>query len=408
MSRKIVIIIPDGCADLPVASLGGKTPLQVAEVPGMDEIACRGVVGRSDNVPARYTPGSEVANMSLFGYDPDLYFTGRAPIEAAAQGIQLGAHDWAIRCNLVTIRDQIMVDFTADHASNEEARALLHSLQQTIAGPELQFVPGVSYRNLLLYRGRPDSPSPFSTDTRTTAPHDLTDLSVQDDYPRGPGSDWLCRLMDQSTRIFAEHPVNAARQKANPEAKLVSNIWLWGLGGAPNLPSFHSRFGVRGVMITAVDLLRGLAALIGWDRLEVEGATGYLDTNYAGKGQAAIAALRDYDVVCVHVEATDEASHEGRVDEKIKALEAIDRHIVQPVHQALQAYTDYRILVMPDHPTPVSTKKHAHGMVPFAVCGDGIPPDSSLTYDEDVARHSSIAFPAGHELMDVLVGGKFH
>jgi 2,3-bisphosphoglycerate-independent phosphoglycerate mutase len=232
-------------------------------------------------------------------------------------------------------------------------------------------------------------------------------MTVENDYPRGPGSDILCSLMDQSVSIFANHPVNIARQKKNPDAKLVSNIWLWGLGGSPKLPSFESRFGQRGVMITAVDLLRGLAALVGWDRIEVEGATGYLDTNYVGKGQAAIAALEDYDVVCVHVEATDEASHEGRVDEKVKALESIDKHIVQPVFEALKKYEDYRILVMPDHPTPVSTKKHSHGMVPFAACGSGIVADQFSTYDEIAASESKIVFPAGHELMEILMRGKF-
>ena len=407
MARKTVIIIPDGCADYPVDSLNGQTPLQAANIPAMDMIAKLGVIGQSNNVPPQYTPGSEVANMSLFGYNPDEFFTGRAPIEAAAQGIQLGPNDFAIRCNLVTIRDQIMVDFTADHVSNEDGRELLKSLQEKIAPAGFQFVPGVSYRNLLIYRGQPDQAALFSKDTRTTAPHDLTDMSVENDYPRGPGSDLLCTLMDQSVSIFADHPVNIERKKKNPDAKLVSNIWLWGLGGSPKLPSFASRFGQRGVMITAVDLLRGLATLVGWDRVEVEGATGYLDTNYIGKGQAAIAALEDYDVVCVHIEATDEASHEGRVDEKVKALESIDKHIVQPVFDALQKYDDYRILVMPDHPTPVSTKKHSHGMIPFAVCGSRIVPDQYTTYDEVSASESKIAFPAGHDLMEILMRGKF-
>jgi 2,3-bisphosphoglycerate-independent phosphoglycerate mutase len=410
MSRKIVIVIPDGCADHPVESLGGKTSLQAANLPGMDAIARAGIVGRSDNVPAKYTPGSEVANMSLLGYDPDVYFTGRAPIEAAAQGIDLGPDDWAIRCNLVTIQDQIMVDFTADHVSNDEARALLKTAQEHLGSGQLEFVPGVSYRNLLIYRGSAGDLSsssipPYSRETRTTAPHDLTDMNVQDDFPRGPGSDILSRLMDESVSIFSNHPVNQARAAAN--RRLVTNLWLWGLGGTPKLPSFASRFGMQGAMITAVDLLRGLAALVGWDRIEVEGATGYLDTNYAGKGQAAIEALKKYDIVCVHIEAPDEASHEGRVDEKIKALEAIDKHIVVPVHEALRSYGDYRILVMPDHPTPVTTKKHSHGMVPLAVCGSEISPDGANAYDEMVAAASSIEFPSGWKLMETLVKGKF-
>jgi 2,3-bisphosphoglycerate-independent phosphoglycerate mutase len=403
---KWVIIIPDGCADTPVESLGGKTPLQAARVPAMDEIAKLGVVGQSDNVPLHFPAGSEVANMTLFGYDPNLFFTGRAPIEAAAQGIKLGPHDWAVRCNLVTVQDQTMVDFTADHISNEEAAALLRSAQEVLGNEFLEFVPGVSYRNLLLYRGKEGVPSPFSKDTRTSAPHDLTDGTVIHDFPRGPGCDLLCDLMARSEPLFANHPVNAARLALG--LRPATTLWLWGLGKTPQLTSFESLYGLRGAMITAVDLLRGLAALIGWDRIEVNGATGYLDTNYAGKGAAAIEALKTYDVVCVHIEATDEASHEGRVDEKIKALEAIDRDIVAPIHAALKQYGDYRILVMPDHPTPVSTKKHSHGWVPFAACGKGIPQDASVTYDEVAASGSKHSLSNGWELMPKWLKGDWN
>ena len=400
---KWVIIIPDGCADYPVDSLGGKTPMQQANIPAMDEIAQLGLVGRSDNVPLHFPAGSEVANMSLLGYDPNHYFTGRAPIEAAAQGIELGPNDWAIRCNLVTVQNQVMVDFTADHISNAESIQLLRTAQERLGSECLEFCPGVSYRNLLIYRGKPGVPSPFSIDSRTSAPHDLTDGTVLDDYPKGPGCDLLCNWMEQSVALFADHPVNLARV-ANGK-RPATNLWLWGLGKTPHLESFESRFGVRGAMITAVDLLRGLAALIGWDRIEVAGATGYLDTNYAGKGLAAIEALKTHDIVCVHVEATDEASHEGRVDEKVKALEAIDRHIVGPIHQALKQNGEYRILVLPDHATPVSTKKHAHGWVPFAACGNGISQDSSLTYDEVSAANSGLSFQHGWELIPRLMRG---
>lgn len=401
---KWVIIIPDGCADYPLESLGGKTPLQFANTPAMDEIARMGLVGQSDNVPLHFPAGSEVANMSLLGYDPNQFFTGRAPIEAAAQGIVLGPDDWAIRCNLVTVENQIMVDFTADHISNAEAAELLRAMQEKGEDSTLEFVPGVSYRNLLIYRGRPGTPSPFSSDTRTTAPHDLTDESVIDDFARGPGCDLLCHLMAESEPLLADHPVNKARVQQGKRP--ATTLWLWGLGKTPQLASFESKFGVRGAMITAVDLLRGLAALVGWDRIEVEGATGYLDTNYAGKGAAAIGTLKTHDVVCVHVEATDEASHEGRVDEKVKALEAIDRHIVGPIHQALQKQGEYRIFVMPDHPTPVSTKKHSHGWVPFTACGTGITKDGSTTYDELSAEKSGLRFKHGWELIPKFINGE--
>lgn len=355
---KYAIIIPDGCADEPQESLGGKTPLQAADVPNMDAIAIAGVVGRANNVPASLPPGSDVANLSLLGYDPMAHFTGRAPLEAAAQGIALGADDWAIRCNLVTVENQTMRDFTAGHISTEEATQLLATAQERLGNDRLQFMPGVSYRNLLIYRGA-GRPAPFSRDTRATPPHDLTDKSVLDDYPRGPGGELLNHLMSDSVALFADHPVNKARQKAG---KLpATNVWLWGLGRTPALEPFAKVYGKRGVMITAVDLLRGLAALVGWERLEVPGATGYLDTDYAAKGRYAIDALKTTDIVCVHVEATDEASHEGRCDAKIKALEEIDAKIVGPLHAALKAQGEYRILVSPDHPTPLRTKTHSHG-----------------------------------------------
>ncbi len=397
---KYAIIIPDGCADEPQASLGGKTPLQAARVPNMDRIAAAGVVGRANHVPESLPAGSDVANLSLFGYDPLVHFTGRAPLEAAAQGIPLGPEDWAIRCNLVTVENQTMRSFTADHISTEEATGLLQTVQQHLGGQRLEFIPGVSYRNLLIYRGQGE-PAPFSRDTRATPPHDLTDKSVLDDYPRGLGSDLLHQLMCDSVDLFADHPINAARQK---QGRLpATNVWLWGLGRAPALPSFEATHGKRGVMITAVDLLRGLAALMGWKRLEVPGATGYTDTDYAAKGRYAIQALADTDIVCVHVEATDEASHEGKADSKVQALEEIDRHIVGPLHAALQQQGEYRILVSPDHPTFLRTKTHSHGFVPFALCGAGISPDAQTTYDEAAAAAGNLAFPAGWKLMQHFI-----
>lgn len=398
---KYAIIIPDGCADEPQDSLGGKTPLEAAAIPAMDEIARLGVVGRANHVPASLPPGSDVANLSLLGYNPLEHFTGRAPLEAAAQGIELGPDDWAIRCNLVTVENQSMRDFTAGHISTDEARELLATAQEKLGSDVLQFVPGVSYRNLLLYRGA-KSKAPFSTDTRATPPHDLTDKSVLDDYPRGPGSALLNKLMSDSVALFADHPVNVRRRAQD---KLpATNVWLWGLGRTPKLAPFREIYGLGGAMITAVDLLRGLAALIGWKRIEVPGATGYTDTDYAAKGRYAVEALKENDIVCVHVEATDEASHEGDAAAKIKALEEIDRHIVAPVHAALKQLGDYRILVTPDHPTPLRTKTHSHGAVPLAIAGKGIAPDEFTTYDDPTAARSKLAFDEGWRMMRHFVG----
>jgi 2,3-bisphosphoglycerate-independent phosphoglycerate mutase len=367
----------------------------------MDALAAAGVVGRANHVPAHLPPGSDVANLSLLGYNPNQYFTGRAPLEAAAQGIQLAAGDCAIRCNLVTIEDQTMRDFTADHISSEEAAELLTTLQAQLGSARLEFVPGVSYRNLLIYRSEGE-PAPFTADTRATPPHDLTDKSVLDDYPRGPGSTFLNHLMTESIAIFADHPVNVRRRK---QGRLpATNVWLWGQGSAPSVPPFAEVYGKTGAMITAVDLLRGLAKLIGWRTIEVAGATGYLDTDYAAKGRAAIDAIGEADFVCVHVEAPDEASHEGNVQAKVKALEEIDRHIVGPLHQALAAWGEYRLMVSPDHPTPLRTKTHSHGAVPFAIAGAGVAPDRFKTYDEAAAGQSQLAFEEGWKLMRHFLG----
>lgn len=398
---KYAIIIPDGCADEPQESLQGKTPLEAARLPAMDAVATAGVVGRSNNTPEALPAGSDTANLSLLGYNPLEHFTGRAPLEAAAQGIELGPQDWAVRCNLVTIEDQVMRDFTAGHISTEEAAALLQTVQEHLGSAGLEFHPGVSYRNLMVVRGG-DRPSPFSEDTRTTPPHDLTDQTVLDGYPRGPGSDLLTELMSQSVGLFADHPVNVARRKAG---KLpATNIWLWGQGSVPKLIPFAELHGVNGAMITAVDLLRGLAQLIGWKRIDVPGATGYTDTDYAAKGRYAVEALKDSDLVCVHVEATDEASHEGDAAAKIEALQQIDRHIVGPLFEALKSYGEYRILVSPDHPTPLRTKTHSHGWVPFAMAGTAVQPDAAAQYDDPTAQQSSLAFPEGWKLMSYFLG----
>lgn len=393
---KYAIIIPDGCADEPQDALEGRTPLQAAKTPHMNALAAAGVVGRANHVPASLPAGSDVANLSLLGYNPLEHFTGRAPLEAAAQGIPLGENDWAIRCNLVTIEEQTMRDFTAGHISTDEARQLLATAQEQLGNEQLQFIAGVSYRNLLICRPG-NQKAPFTHDTRATPPHDLTDKSVLDDYPRGPGSNLLNQLMSDSVGLFADHAVNIARRQSG---KLpATNVWLWGQGKAPALSPFETLYGRRGTMITAVDLLRGLAVLLGWQRIEVPGATGYLDTDYGAKGRYAVEALPTTDVICVHVEATDEASHEGNCAAKIKALEEIDRHIVGPLWEALKAQGDYRILVTPDHPTPLRTKTHSHGYVPFAIAGSGVSPDAAQTYDEVAAGWSDLAFDDGWKLM---------
>ncbi len=400
---KYAIVIPDGAADEPQDELGGRTPLEAAHTPAMDALASRGVVARACHTPASLPAGSEVGNMSLLGYDPIVNFTGRAPIEAAAQGIELADDDWAIRCNLVTVEDQTMRDFTADHISTEEATELLAAAQDELGGEGLEFVPGVSYRNLLLWRGAQRS-APFSMDLRATPPHDLTDQSILDDFPRGPGSDVLNELMAATAEIFKDHAVN---KKRIAEGKLpATSVWLWGIGRAPKLQPFAEAYGPQGAMITAVDLLRGLASLVGWKRIEVPGATGYTDTDYAAKGRYAIEALNEVDLICVHIEAPDEASHEGDCTAKVKAIEEIDRLVVAPLASSLQQTGNWRMMISPDHPTFLSTKTHSHGNVPVAIAGTGIEPDEFTSYGDTNAAQSKLAFEAGWQAMGWFIGGK--
>lgn len=399
---KYALVIPDGVADEPQPVFDGRTPLQAAQIPFMDEVARAGIVGRADHVPQSMPSGSDVGTMSLFGYDPREYHTGRAPIEAAAQGIELGELDWAIRCNLVTVEDGRMASFTAEQIPNDLARTLIELLQRDQCGDaHWKFHTGVSYRNLLVYRAR-NTPAPFASTTTTVPPHDITDQQIAPYLPQGPGSDLLRDLMERSKPLFADCPQNQARAASGIHT--ATQCWLWGQGVRPAFKSFHERFGKRGAVITAVDLLRGLGRLLGWDVIEVEGATGYLDTDYAAKGRAAIEALRQdrTDFIVVHVEATDEASHEGNAAAKVQALEEIDRHIVGPLHQYLKSQGDYRLLVCPDHPTFLRTKTHSHGYVPFAVCGTGIVPDHAVTYDEAAAARSSLCLDRGSELMPLL------
>ncbi len=405
---KYAIIIPDGCADEPQEALAGHTPLQAAYTPHMTRLTRQGLVGRSNNVPPTLTPASDVATLSLFGYDPLLVYTGRAPLECAAMGLSLGPDDWAVRCNLVNVEDGRMRDFTAGHISSADGRALIEAVHRELGGTfplrgpgpaaqvDFAFHPGVSYRNIFLVRPQ-GVPAPFSEQTKTQPPHDIPDRPIADHLPTGPGSELLRDLMERSRAVLAGHPVNRARQSRGERP--ATQIWLWGQGRAPQLRPFREVYGKRGAILSAVDLVRGVGVLLGWTRIDVPGATGYLDTDYAAKGRYGVAALQDHDLVCVHVEAPDEASHEGRADAKVKALEEIDRHIVGPLLEALPAYGDWRMLVSPDHRTPLRTRAHAHGEVPFVVAGTGVESRGQASYDEVVAAASDQVFERGHHLM---------
>jgi 2,3-bisphosphoglycerate-independent phosphoglycerate mutase len=391
---KYVIIVPDGAADEPLEQFEGRTPLEAARTPNMDRLSIEGRQGLVRTIPEGLEPGSDVAQMSLLGYDPLCYYSGRAPIEAAARGLRLGLDDWVFRCNLVTIADGRMADHSAGHISTEEAAGLIDELQRHISDERLSLHAGVSYRHLLVVRG-------VDFDVRTYPPHDYIGKPVEKLLPRGKGADLLIQLMNQSQQLFAGHEINRVRQDLGENQ--VSSIWLWGQGKQARLESFRKRFGLQGAAITAVDLVRGLAKLVGFDLIDVPGATGFTDTNYAGKGAAAGAALEKYDLVFVHVEAPDEASHEKNPELKKTAIEQVDRHIVGPVRQALQRYGNWRLLVLPDHPTLVGNGAHDRTPVPFAMAGTGVEGVLQREFGETNAAQSGLRIEKGYELMEYFL-----
>ncbi len=391
---KYAIIIPDGAADAAVDELGGKTPLQAAATPNMDWVASHGKIGTVRTVPKELPCGSDVAILSLLGYDPRKYYTGRAPLEAAAQDLSVGPDEWIFRCNFVTVIDGIMEDYSAGHITTTEAGELIKELQRVLGGQQIHFHRGVSYRHLMTFRG--------AVDLTTTPPHDILGQAVEDHLPEGEGADRVRMLMDRSIDVLKTHEINTVRRDLGENP--ATQIWLWGQGTMPQLPRFEDLYHVKGSAITAVDLVRGISKLIGWTPIEVEGATGYLDTNYAGKGAAAVAALDELDLIVVHVEAPDEAGHNADARGKVQAIEQVDKHVVGPVLERLRAEgDDWRILILPDHPTPVSLRTHTHDPVPFAIAGLRITGVLHERFTEAAAAASDLHIPRGCELMEYLL-----
>ncbi len=392
---KYALILPDGAADEPLSELSGRTPLEAARIPNMDAVATEGRVGTVRTVPKGFTPGSDVATLSVVGYGPEKFYTGRAPLEALAQRISLAPDELVFRCNLVTIVDGCMEDFSAGHISQPEAERLIADLQAALGDERVSFHPGVSYRHLVKIRDAD------WMKVRCTPPHDVPGQPVLGNLPTGKGSDFLCELMERSQAVLADHEVNQVRRDLGENP--ATSIWLWGQGGLPRLPSFKDRFGLQGAAITAVDLIRGIAVAVGWRLIAVQGATGYLDTNYAGKGEAAVAALDEVDLVVVHVEAPDEAGHNGDALAKVKAIERVDEHVVGPVLEKLRSFDAWRILCVPDHPTPVARKTHTDTPVPFVMAGTGIVADRATRFSEAAGVESDLHIDPGHELMEFFL-----
>jgi 2,3-bisphosphoglycerate-independent phosphoglycerate mutase len=396
---KYVILLGDGMSDWPVPQLGDKTPLQAAHTPHMDRLARGGKTGQAWTIPEGMSTGSDVAALTILGYDTRHLYTGRSPLEAASIGIELQPTDVAFRCNLVVLGEadgqRTMVDFSGGHITTEEASRLIDTLNAELGSDTFRFYPGVSYRHCLVWRQG-------QLGIKLTPPHDITDRAIAEYLPSGDGAAELQRLMDASQEIFLGHPVNQHRRRQG-EAP-ISSIWLWGAGKRPQIPSFREQYGIDGAVISAVDLHKGLAIYAGLEPINVPGATGWLDTNYAGKVDYALKALRSKDFVFLHVEAPDEAGHQGDVKAKVQAIEDFDAKVVGPMLEGLQRQFDaFRVLLLPDHPTPLVLKTHVREPVPIALYGSGVEPDAGETFDESVRDKGSLDVSRGTELMRLLL-----
>ncbi|MGB4196178.1 MAG: cofactor-independent phosphoglycerate mutase [Methanoculleus sp.] len=380
---KYIVILGDGMADEPLAELGGRTPLEYAETPNMDRIAREGRCGMLRTVPEGFEPGSDIANLSVLGYDPRVSYTGRGPLEAASMGIELGEGEMAYRCNLVTVRDGLMVDFNAGHISSAEGAALLRDLDAVLGG--VRVYPGISYRNLLVL--------PEGRGSLTTPPHDIVGRPIQEYLPRGDDAAALLECMERSCEVFADHPVNRRRVL---EGKIpATGIWPWSGGKRPSLEPFREKYGLAGGVISGVDLLRGIARLAGMEVIRVPGATGFIDTDYKAKARYAVDALDRLDFVYMHVEAPDEAGHMGSVEEKVRAIERLDEAI-----GIILERPETVVAVLPDHPTPIRCRTHTADPVPFAVLGKG--KDGVKGFSEREARKGSFGLMEAAAFLPML------
>jgi len=398
---RYLVLLGDGMADFPLDELGGRTPLEAASTPAMDEVARTGMSGLFCPIPDNLPPGSDIGNLALFGYNPNETFTGRAPLEAANQGITLSDNEVAFRCNLVSLGDGVMKDFSSGHITTEEATVLIGVLNKALAEYPVKFYPGVSYRHLAIVTGGAISVDDLAR-INCTPPHNIPDQPYADHLPSGPGSELINELIRRSQPLLEKHPINLERI-AKGKAPATS-AWLWGQGKAPALQTYRERFGITGAVISAVDLVNGIGVCAGLEVIRVPGATGYLDTNYEGKVQAALDSLGRHDFAFVHLEAPDETAHQGRTDLKLQAISDFDSRVVGPCLDFAKRQGDVRVLVAPDHVTAISTRTHAGGPVPFALCGPGIDHNGCTEYNERAAAERGVLFPDGYKLTPFMLG----
>ncbi|NIP37588.1 MAG: cofactor-independent phosphoglycerate mutase [Candidatus Dadabacteria bacterium] len=398
---KYVILQGDGMPDHKLPELGGKTPLEAADTPNLDYIAKHaGTFGTVKTIPDNYPPGSDVGNLTVLGYDPTKYYTGRSPLEAASIGVELEPADVALRCNLVTLSGnsgrEIMEDYSAGHITTEEAHEIIKDIKAELDGGSFTFHPGISYRHLLVW-------SHGNKDLNTTPPHDISGKEINPNMPQGKGSDKLIKLIEKSQQILKDHPVNKKRieQGHNP----VTSIWLWGQGTAPKMPGFKELYGLTGSVISAVDLVKGIGHYAKLDVIDVPGATGYLDTNYEGKVEYALNSLNEVDLTMIHIESTDETGHVGDPKLKIQAVEDFDKRVVANVLKGIKKFGEYRILVMSDHPTPIDIRTHTSDPVPFAILSsdDTEVRNENNVYTEDCAAGTGEFEQDGWRLLSRLI-----
>ncbi len=394
---KYIVIVLDGASDYPIDILGNKTPLEAAETPFMDSLAKKGLVGRVKTVPKGFIPSSDVANLSLLGYDPNIYYAGRGPLEAANLGVTLEEDDLALRCNLITKDENKLFDYSAGHITNKEAKILMEHVNKNLGTDKIKFVFGTSYRNLMVIRG---GKSLGLDKLKFFAPHDIMGKEIIKYLPKGKNSEVLIDLMNRSKEILGDHEINRVRLDLGENP--ANMIWLWGCGGKPSMPLFEDHFGIKGAVISAVDLIKGIGRIIGLKVLEVEGANGYYDTNYVGKAQAALEALKELDFVFLHIEATDEAGHNQDLRMKIVCLERIDKMVVGTLLEGLKNQ-DFKILITPDHPTPIVLRTHTAEPVPFLISGAGVAKGEASSYSEVEAQNSSLYFEKGVDLLSYFL-----
>ncbi len=395
---KYIVMVPDGMADYPLDEFGGRTPLEVARTPNMDFMAVHGKIGLSSFIPQGMTPGSDVANLSILGYDPKKYFSGRAPFEAANLGIEIKEGQIAFRCNFITEENDILIDYSAGHIKTKEAQVLIKVLNNRLGNDNFKFYPGKSYRHILVI----NDPEGEYAKLKCFPPHDIMGKSISEHLPRLRPDDKLLVLQKLAREILDEHEVNLVRRDLSENP--ANMIWLWGQGKKNDLPLFKEKYGVQGSVISAVDLIKGIGKTIGLTPIDVPGATGYYDTDYEAKAKYALKSLKSEDFVFIHVEAPDEAGHNGDARGKITAIENFDRLIIGSILDEFKDKQNFRILVVPDHPTPVALKTHTSDPVCFLMYGRGVAKDEFSWYNESEAGKSQFRFENGFELMDWFIG----